>query len=246
MYGIIGYPLLQTFSPDYFNKKFEALAIPETYVRFPLDNIGLLKEVLKKNPGLKGLNVTIPYKQEVIALLDELDDTAQKIGAVNTIRIKKGRLKGYNTDAIGFGDSLLPLLQPQHNKALVLGTGGASRAVTYALQNLGISCQPVSRNPQDGCWLYTALNENIIREYKLIINTSPLGMTPNEDACPDIPYTALTAEHLLYDLVYHPPETLFLRKGKARGTSVKNGYEMLIGQAEAAWKIWQQDEDPIT
>lgn len=241
MYGIVGYPLLQTFSPGYFNKKFEAEGIKDTYLKFPLDTIGALKGILRKHPDLKGLNVTIPYKQEIIALLDELDDTAQKIGAVNTVRIRNGKLRGYNTDTIGFQNSLKPLLKEQHNKALILGTGGASKAIAYALQLLGIPYRFVSRSKREDQLVYADLDEYTIREYKLIINASPLGMIPNENVCPDIPYMFLTKEHLLYDLVYHPPETLFLRSGKSYGAEIKNGYEMLIGQAEAAWAIWQQD-----
>jgi shikimate dehydrogenase len=241
MYGIIGYPLLQTFSPGYFNKKFEEQGIHDTYEKFPLNKIDGLKQVLERHPNLKGMNVTIPYKQAVIALLDELDDTAQQIGAVNTISIKNGRLKGYNTDTIGFTNSLKPLLKPRHNKALILGTGGASKAVAYALKKLNISYQFVSRNKIEGQLSYTDLNKTIIEDHKLIINTTPLGMVPHENALPDIPYAFLSAEHLLYDLIYHPEETLFLKKGKEYGATIKNGYEMLIGQAEAAWEIWQQD-----
>lgn len=241
MYGIIGYPLLQTFSPGYFNKKFEAQGIPDTYLKFPLDKIEDLKQVLKEHPDLKGMNVTIPYKQEVIALLDELDDTARQIGAVNTIAILNGKLKGYNTDTIGFLNSLKPLLKPQHTKALILGTGGASKAVAYALEKLNISYRLVSRDIKGVHLSYDDLNEAIMEEHKLIINTTPLGMVPNENLCPDIPHTFISAAHLLYDLIYYPEETLFLRKGKESGAQVKNGYEMLIGQAEAAWEIWQQD-----
>lgn len=241
MYGIIGYPLLQTFSPGYFNKKFEEEGIDDTYQKFPLDKIGDLKQVLKEHPDLKGVNVTIPYKQDVIALLDELDDTARQIGAVNTVSIKNGKLKGYNTDTIGFMNSLKPRLKAQHNKALVLGTGGASKAVAYALKRLNISYLLVSRNKKDSDLSYTDLNEAIMDDHKLIINTTPLGMVPNETLCPDIPYRFLSAEHLLYDLVYYPEETIFLQKGKEQGTEIKNGYEMLIGQAKAAWEIWQQD-----
>jgi shikimate dehydrogenase len=241
MYGIIGYPLLQTFSPGYFNKKFEELGVHDIYEKFPLDKIEDLKQVLAQHPDLKGMNVTIPYKQEVIALLDELDETAKQIGAVNTISIKNGKLKGYNTDAIGFINSLKPLLKPQHNKALILGTGGASKAVAYALKQLNISYQFVSRNAKEGYLSYPDLDKAIIDDHKLIINTTPLGMVPQENTSPDIPYASLSAEHLLYDLIYYPEETLFLKKGKENGACIKNGYEMLIGQAEAAWEIWQQD-----
>lgn len=240
MYGIIGYPLLQTFSPGYFNKKFEALGISETYHKFPLANINELTAVLQQHPDLKGLNVTIPYKQEVMALLDELDDAASKIGAVNTIAIRNGRLKGYNTDAIGFMNSLKPLLQAHHTRALILGTGGAAKAVAYSLQKLGIDFRYVSRGQKQGQLTYHDLDEYLMQDHTLIINTTPLGMMPRENEFPDLPYQLLTSNHLLYDLIYFPDETIFLQKGKAQGTRIKNGYEMLIGQAEAAWSIWQK------
>jgi shikimate dehydrogenase len=241
MYGIIGYPLLQTFSPGYFNKKFEALGISASYHKFPLAHIQELKALLIQHPELKGLNVTIPYKQEVMIFLDQLDDAAEKIGAVNTIAIRSGQLKGYNTDAIGFMNSLKPLLQPHHTKALILGTGGASKAVAYTLAKLEIDFQYVSRNKKEGQLSYKDMDEQLMQEHTLIINTTPLGMVPRENEYPDIPYQLLTPHHLLYDLIYFPEETIFLQKGKEQGAQIKNGYEMLIGQAEAAWAIWQKD-----
>jgi len=238
MYGIIGYPLLQTFSPGYFNHKFEQLGLPLTYSKFPLVHISELKALLAKEPRLLGLNVTIPHKEAVIPLLDELDDTAGAIGAVNTIRISKGRLKGFNTDATGFTQSLKPLLQPWHTHALVLGTGGASKAVTYSLQQLGIAFTLVSRSAAPGQLTYGAVDKAMMERHLLIINTTPLGMAPDTGHCPGIPYAHIGGQHLLYDLIYNPAETLFLEKGKAQGAQIKNGYEMLIAQAEAAWAIW--------
>lgn len=240
MYGIIGFPLLQTFSPGYFQAKFEALGLEEQYLKFPLNHIGELKDILQQHPDLRGLNVTMPYKQQVMPLLDELDDTARAIGAVNTIAVSNGRLKGYNTDVTGFLHSLKPLLAPQHQQALILGTGGASKAVAYALDKLGIAFAFVSRNRHHAKYTYTDLDEALIRSHRLIINTTPLGMTPEEDRFSDIPYAFLSSEHLLYDLIYHPEKTRFLQKGEAQGAQIKNGYDMLIGQAEAAWDIWQQ------
>jgi len=240
MYGIIGYPLLTTFSPGYFQEKFRQSGIDETYQKFPLEKIEDLKALMKQQPGLKGLNVTIPYKEAVMPFLDALDDTAKQIGAVNTIKINNGKLTGYNTDVIGFYNSLKPLLQRQHEQALILGTGGASKAVAYALRELNIPFQFVSRNKKEGQLTYSDLDDGIIEAHKLIINTTPLGMKPDESTFPLIPYTAITGAHLLYDLIYAPPETLFLQKGKDRGAGIKNGYEMLTGQAEAAWKIWNE------
>jgi len=238
MFGIIGNPLLQSFSPDFFRKKFATLGIDDTYLKFEIKSIEELKIVLKTHPQLKGLNVTIPYKQKVINLIDELDATAKEIGAVNCIKIEYGKLKGYNTDAIGFLKTLRPLVEPHHTHALILGTGGASKAVAHALQQLNINYQFVSRKLYQDCLTYQQLDANIIQHHSLIINTTPLGMMPDIDAAPPIPYHLLTPKHLLYDLVYNPAESLFLQRGKAQGTATKNGYDMLVAQAEAAWDIW--------
>ncbi|KAA5537296.1 shikimate dehydrogenase [Taibaiella lutea] len=238
MYGIIGYPLLTTFSPGYFQEKFRQLDIDETYHKFPLKKIDDLKELLKLHPSLKGLNVTIPYKQTVIPFLNALDNTAKQIGAVNTIQFKEGKLIGHNTDTIGFYNSLKPLLDKHHDKALILGTGGASKAVAYALQKLEIQFQFVSREKKEGQLIYADLDNDVIKSHRLIINTTPLGMKPFEGMSPEMPYAAIDSEHLLYDLIYSPAETPFLQQGKIRGATIKNGYEMLIAQAEAAWKIW--------
>jgi shikimate dehydrogenase len=236
MYGIIGYPLTHSFSPGYFREKFSALGIAETYDAFPIRHIEDLKELLSAHKALKGLNVTIPYKQSVMAYLDELDATAEAVGAVNCIRIREGELKGFNTDTIGFADTLKPLLNEGHTDALVLGTGGASKAVVYALKQLGIRYKLVSRTGGD--LQYQDINQALISSHKLIVNTTPLGMYPDVETAPELPYNQLGPEHLLYDLVYNPAETLFLQKGKAYGAAIKNGYDMLIAQAEAGWAIW--------
>ncbi|MCK7559946.1 shikimate dehydrogenase [Chitinophaga sedimenti] len=193
----------------------------------------------QQQPELKGINVTIPYKQEVIPFLDDVSDAVKAIGAVNCIRLgEDGKLKGYNTDVIGFRRSLEPLLQPQHNKALVLGTGGAAKAVKFVLKELHIGFTEVSRTASDTAIAYESLTPEMMNEYKLIINTTPLGMYPKVDAAPPIPYEHITAGHLLYDLVYNPAIPLFLQKGADKGATIKNGHEMLILQAEASWEIW--------
>lgn len=238
VYGLIGYPLLHSFSPGYFKEKFAKAEIDAVYRLFPLANIKKLPQLLAKYPSLSGLNVTIPYKEQVIPFLDDIDNAAKAIGAVNCIKISNGKLKGYNTDVIGFEHSLVPLLQPQHTKALVLGTGGAAKAVAYVLGKLNINYQLVSSSDKTGTIAYRDISTDTIEEHKLIINTTPLGMHPNTDACPDIPYSALGETHLLYDLIYNPEETTFLKKGNAQGATTKNGYEMLVLQAEASWDIW--------
>lgn len=247
VYGLVGYPLGHSFSARYFADKFRAQGIDAEYRNFDIPDIGLLSEVVT-TPGLRGLNVTIPYKQQVIPMLDELDTNAREIGAVNVISILRshdGRphLVGHNADIIGFCNSLRPLLRPTHRKALVLGTGGASRAVLHGLRQLGITPQLVSRSRKDGVMSYGDINAAIMEEHKLIVNCTPLGMFPKVDACPDIPYDMLTPEHLLYDLVYNPLETLFLKLGREHGAAVKNGLEMLHLQAEASWQFWNDDND---
>ncbi|HOK36315.1 MAG TPA: shikimate dehydrogenase [Paludibacteraceae bacterium] len=245
LYGLIGYPLTHSFSKKYFTEKFEKENIDARYNLYELENIDLFPE-LKNIPELAGLNVTIPYKEQIIPYLDELDDTAKEIGAVNVIKfIRNGKilkLKGYNTDVIGFEKSILPFLQPYHRKALILGTGGVSKAIYFVLQKLGIETTFVSRRPCKGMLSYEMLDNQTIRENKLIINATPLGTFPHADECPAIPYPFLTNEHLLFDVVYNPPETLFLRKGKLQGAKGVNGEKMLEEQAEAAWKIWNEPE----
>lgn len=244
-YGLLGYPLGHSFSKNYFNQKFEAEKIDAEYLNFEIPDIKEIKSVIKENPELNGLNVTIPYKQQVIPYLDDLDDDARLIGAVNVIKFSKGlfgkvKLKGYNSDIIGFKQSIEPLLKDHHRKALILGTGGASKAVFHGLKQLGIAASFVSRQSKEYCITYEEITEKIMEQYHVIVNTTPLGMYPNVNACPNIPYELLTSDHLLYDLLYNPDETLFMQKGKERGAVVKNGLEMLLLQAFAAWEIWQK------
>ena len=244
-YGLLGYPLGHSFSKNYFNQKFEAEKIDAEYLNFEIPDIKEIKSVIKENPELNGLNVTIPYKQQVIPYLDDLDDDARQIGAVNVIKFSKGlfgkvKLKGYNSDIIGFKQSIEPLLKDHHRKALILGTGGASKAVFHGLKQLGIAATFVSRQCKEFCITYEEITEKIMEQYHVIVNPTPLGMYPNVNACPNIPYELLTSDHLLYDLLYNPDETLFMQKGKERGAVVKNGLEMLLLQAFAAWEIWQK------
>jgi shikimate dehydrogenase len=238
MYGIIGKPLSHSFSPDYFNKKFETLGIDEKYLRFTLDNIEAFPTLVQQQPNLMGLNVTIPYKTAIIPYLHELDATAAAVNAVNTIHFFEGKLKGYNTDVIGFKNTLLPLLEFHHKKALILGTGGASKAVAFVLDQLGITWQYVSRTATSGYLQYDQVDAALLKTHLIIINTTPLGTWPNIATAPPLPYAAITADHILYDLVYNPPLTTFLAYGQQQQAIVKNGYDMLIGQAEASWNIW--------
>ncbi|WP_346237088.1 shikimate dehydrogenase [Niabella insulamsoli] len=238
LYGLIGMPLAQSFSKKYFTEKFEKEGIEHAaYELFPLEGIDLLKGLLSRHPDLKGLNVTIPYKEEVLPFLHSLDADAAEIGAVNCIKINDGRLKGFNTDAPAFETSLMPLLESHHKKALILGTGGAAKAVLHILNKLGIEYAFVSRQP-GADFVYEDLNEATLAAYPLIINATPLGSFPKVDTAPAIPYEYLTARNYLYDLVYNPAMTLFLQKGAAKGALIKNGYEMLVGQAELSWEIW--------
>lgn len=245
-FGLIGFPLGHSLSQKIFSEKFSREAIRAQYLNFEIENIAQLNEIILNNPRLKGLNVTIPYKEKVIPLLHALSPEARKIGAVNTVRIERenndARLIGYNTDSIGFKNSIEPLIRPAlHKKALILGTGGASKAVAYALTQLGIQWKYVSRTPADGRFTYDEVMPETLSEYTVIVNASPVGTSPHTDRCPDIPYEAITHRHLLYDLVYNPHETLFLKKGKAKGAATENGAEMLRLQAEEAWKIWNEE-----
>jgi len=238
LYGLIGFPLGHTFSPGYFNAKFAREGIDAEYKAFPIASISELHQLLELYPHLSGLNVTTPYKEQVIPLLDECDETATGIGAVNCINIADGKTKGFNTDIIGFEQSLLPLLQPGMDKAIVLGTGGAARAVKYVLDKYKVSYTSVSRVEKDGLLSYTELTDEIIESHKIIINTTPLGMYPFTESYPPIPYGALGPQHLLYDLIYNPEFTTFLQKGKQQGAMIKNGLQMLELQADASWAIW--------
>ena len=244
-YGLLGYPLGHSFSRNYFHQKFEAERIDAEYLNFEIPEIKEIKNVIKENPELNGLNVTIPYKEQVIPYLDDLDEVARLIGAFNVIKFSKGlfgkvKLKGYNSDIIGFKQSIEPLLKEHHRKALILGTGGASKAVFQGLKQLGVASTFVSRKAKEYCITYEEITPKVMEQYTVIVNTTPLGMYPNVNACPDIPYDLLTSDHLLYDLLYNPDETLFMRKGKEKGAVVKNGLEMLLLQAFAAWEIWQK------
>lgn len=238
--GLLGRNISYSFSKGYFSKKFETEGLPYVYENFDLEHISEFNSVLQNNPELIGFNVTIPYKEQIIPLLNTLDDTAKEIGAVNTVKVQKdGTLKGYNTDYYGFQASLQPFLKAQHKTALILGTGGASKAVAYALKNLGISFEFVSRTPRENVkFIYKDLTEDIIKEHTVIINCTPLGTHPNVNQCPDIPYDGLTPEHLVYDLIYNPEQTKFLTCGDIKNAITVNGSKMLELQAEKAWEIW--------
>lgn len=239
--GLLGKNIGYSFSRNYFTEKFksENLDSQYSYQNFDISSISEFKNILKDNPELIGLNVTIPYKEEVIALIDELSETSKKIGAINTIKItQNGKLIGHNTDYIGFKNSLQPLLQSQHQKALILGTGGAAKAIIYTLNELGIQHQLVSREKTKNTITYEELNEEIFNEYYIVINCTPLGTYPNIEKAPNIPYQYFSGNHLAYDLIYNPEKTTFLSKAETMGATIKNGHEMLKIQAEEAWKIW--------
>ena len=242
-YGLIGYPLGHSFSRGYFTDFFGREGIDAEYKNFELPRIEALSEVLQTEPTLQGFNVTIPYKQQVFPYLDELDEAARTIGAVNVVKVQRHegslRLKGYNTDHIGFSHAIRPLLKEHHTHALILGTGGASKAVCYALRQLGLTTQHVSRTAREGILSYDELTPELMARYTVIVNTTPLGMHPKVNECPPLDYTQLTSQHLLYDVVYNPVQTLFLQRGEEAGATTCNGISMLIGQAQAAWEIWK-------
>lgn len=239
-YGIIGYPLGHSFSRGFFTEKFARESIDAQYLNFEIPDVAMLSDVLRDNPELRGLNVTLPHKQAVIPLLDEMSEEAMEIGAVNVIRVRNGKLKGFNSDIIGFTNSIKPLLQPHHRKALILGTGGASKAIRVGLNRLGIEWTYVSRSPRDGMVTYEDITAETLQEYTVIVNCSPVGMFPKVDAAPAIPYELLSPQHLLFDCVYNPEETLFMKKGRKQGATVKNGLEMLHLQAIASWNFWNE------
>ncbi len=245
IYGLIGHPLKHSFSQRFFTEKFAKEGIDAEYHTFDIPDIALLEKIMELHKGLNGLNVTIPYKEKVIQYLDSLDPEAEKIGAVNVVKFLRDeeglRLVGYNSDIVGFQSSIKPLINNLiHKKALILGTGGASKAVKHGLQNLGLETKFVSRTSKNGSYTYQDLSKEILSEYKVIVNSSPVGTFPDIDSSPDIPYQYLTTDHLLYDLVYNPAETSFLKQGKAMGATVKNGAEMLELQAIEAWDIWNR------
>lgn len=243
LYGLIGYPLGHSFSKKYFTKKFQEEGLTGCrYELFPLPSIKHLKELLSSNPDLKGLNVTLPYKQEVLEYVTETTAAVKDIGAANTIKITGDKLVAHNTDVMGFENSFLKNLRPTHTKALILGTGGASKAVQYVLKKLHIDFLLVTRNPKvkGDIINYPMIDEAIMNNYPVIINCTPAGMYPEVQQCPQLPYEFISENHYLFDLVYTPEETLFLKKGKLKGAVTQNGYEMLIIQAEESWKIWNE------
>ena len=237
-FGLIGKNIDYSFSKKYFSEKFKKENLDCTYSNFDIENISQIESVLQKN-GISGYNVTIPYKREIIKFLDEIDEVAKDIGAVNTIKKIDNKNIGFNTDSIGFEKSLIPLIENKKpDSALILGGGGASKAVKYVLKKIKINYSTVSRKEGKSEFLYENLNDVIINRFKMIINCSPVGTFPNINKCPNIPYKHLTKEHVLYDLVYNPIESLFLRRGKELGCKTKNGLEMLEIQANESWRIW--------
>ena len=244
-YGLIGYPLGHSFSISYFNQKFADEGINATYENFEIPSIDDLPEIIDRYPNLRGLNVTIPYKEKVIPFLDSISPEARAIGAVNVIRVthqkNKTLLKGYNSDVIGFTQSIEPMLDPKwHKKALILGTGGASTAINYGLKSLGIEPVFVSRYERPGTIQYQSITPEVVREYNVIVNCTPMGMYPHTDECPQLPYEAMDSHTILYDLIYNPDQTLFMRNGAKYGAEVKNGLEMLLLQAFASWEFWHE------
>lgn len=245
-YGLIGYPLGHSFSISFHNQRFADEGINAKYLNFEIPSIDDLPAVLGSNPELKGLNVTIPYKEKVIPFLDYVSPEARAIGAVNVIRVvhegKKISLRGYNSDVIGFTQSIEPMLEPYHKKALILGTGGASKAIAFGLKSLGLDSVFVSRYERPNTIQYERITPEVVKEYNVIVNCTPLGMFPKTEECPLLPYEALDERNILYDLIYNPDETLFMRRGAEHGAAVKNGLEMLLLQAFASWDFWQGKE----
>ena len=246
-YGLIGYPLGHSFSRKFFTEKFAKEGIDAQYLNFEIPSIEEFPNIIRNNPTLKGLNVTIPYKQQVMQYLDDISEEAKAIGAVNVVKCQLStvnyqlHLTGYNSDVIGFVESIKPLLKPHHKKALILGTGGASKAIRYGLEKkLGMKTLFVSRSAREGMITYEEVTAEVLKEYEVIVNCSPVGMYPHVDECPALPYEALNENNLLYDLVYNPLETLFMKKGAAQGATVKNGLEMLHLQAIASWEFWEK------
>lgn len=245
LYGLIGNPLVHSFSQDFFNQKFQSEDIDALYINFEIEDLGLLMEIIAEYPNLNGLNVTAPYKEAVIPYLDSLDDDAREIGAVNVIRFIRNasngdltELKGYNSDLEGFGQTLDSVLTPQRTSALVLGTGGAAKAVRAALQRRGVEVQLVSRRKSEHTLVYEELTRAMVGAHKLIVNATPVGKYPNDDEFPDFPYRFLTKEHFCYDLIYNPEETMFMKKSAHYGAETKNGIEMLLLQAFDSYRIW--------
>ena len=246
-YGLIGYPLGHSFSISYFNQKFADEGINAKYENYEIPSIDMLSEILERTPDLRGLNVTIPYKEKVLNFLDGISPEARAIGAVNVIRVihegNKTLLKGYNSDVIGFTQSIEPMIDKKwHKKALILGTGGASKAINYGLKSLGLETIYVSRYERPGTIQYEKITPEIIKEYNVIVNCTPVGMFPHTDECPPLPYEAMDHHTILYDLIYNPDHTLFMQRGAQYGADVKNGLEMLLLQAFASWEFWHEKD----
>ncbi len=245
-FGLVGFPLGHSFSSKFFNEKFQNEHIDAQYENFELPSIEQLPALLAANPQLCGLNVTIPYKEKIIPFLNDMSNEAKAIGAVNVVKVlqqgNRPRLIGYNSDVIGFSGSIEPLLAAHHRRALVLGTGGASKAVLYALHKLGVETQLVSRVGRSGIISYADITPHMLaNDFKLVVNCTPVGMYPHTDECPPLPYEAMNEQTLLYDLVYNPSETLFMKRGAEHGAVVKNGLEMLLLQAYASWDFWNKE-----
>jgi len=237
IFGLIGRKLDHSFSSSYFAKKFEELQLNHKYLNFEMESINELPDLISTNK-FSGLNVTVPYKESVLSFLDELDPIAEEIGAVNTIEFKEEKLIGHNTDAFGFRQSIKPFLKSNHERALILGSGGASKAVHYVLKEIGVECYTVSRSPEGDQLHYQDLNQEVISTCLLIVNATPVGMYPFPDNQPDIPYRYITDQHLLIDLIYNPEQTGFMKNGRSNGATVLNGLTMLKQQAEKSWSIW--------
>ena len=241
-YGLIGYPLGHSFSISYFNQKFADEGLDAVYEKFVIPTIDALTEVVESNPNLRGLNVTIPYKEKVMPFLDMVSPEARAIGAVNVIKVEhEGNntiLKGYNSDVIGFTRSIEPMIEKYHKKALILGTGGASKAIQYGLKSLGLETVFVSRYDRPNTIQYKEITPEIVEEYNVIVNCTPCGMYPHTEECPELPYEAMNSRTILYDLIYNPNETLFMKNGEKYGATTKNGLEMLLLQAFASWDFW--------
>ena len=244
LYGLIGYPLGHSSSISYHNQRFADEGINAKYVNFEIPTIDDLPEILGSNPNLKGLNVTIPYKEKVMEFLDYISPEARTIGAVNVIKvIHEGKdiiLKGYNSDVIGFTKSIEPMLERYHKKALILGTGGASKAINYGLKSLGLETVFVSRYERPDTIQYESITPDVVKEYNVIVNCTPIGMYPKTEQCPMLPYEAMDENTILYDLIYNPDETLFMKRGAQYGAQTKNGLEMLLLQAFASWEFWHE------
>ncbi|MCX2678466.1 shikimate dehydrogenase [Galbibacter sp. EGI 63066] len=239
LFGLVGKNISYSFSQGYFTEKFKELGLDDhSYVNFDLQDIKEIKAVLQKNTNLVGFNITIPYKEAIIPFLTEMDSKAAEIGAVNVVKVSDSKLTGYNTDVHGFEKSIAPFIKPSHKKALILGTGGASKAVAHALKTLGIDIKFVSRTAKEDRFTYDELSKDVISEYTVIVNCTPLGTFPNVEQKPAIPYEFLSDQHLVYDLIYNPSETSFMAHAKKQGATAVNGHKMLKLQAEKAWEIW--------